>query len=327
MKVLITREIPEAGIVILKQHPKIEIDYRQGPPLTQEELKSAINGAAGIIPVIPDQINEEVLRCGAPNLKIVAHYAVGYDNIDLSAATKLGIYVSNTPGDLTESVAEHSLALLMSVARKVAASDKFTRKGEYKFWDPMIFLGPKLMGKTLGIIGFGRIGQNFAKMCKFGLNMKIIYNDQNEISVPGLEDARKVSLDELLEQSDVISLHCNLTDETRHLIGEQELKKMQPDAIVINTARGPVINEKSLVRALKERWIEGAGLDVFENEPTIEKELLEMENVVLTPHIGSATREARIQMARMAAENIVEVLINNKPPINLVNKDLVNSIA
>ncbi len=325
MKVLITREIPQAGISILKKHPEIEIDYRKGPPLTQEELITAIKDADAIIPVIPDQINKEVLNA-AKKLKIIAHYAVGYDNIDIDTATQLGIYVSNTPGDLTESVAEHSLALMMAVGRRIVESDRFTRTGEYRYWDPMIYLGPKFMGKTLGIIGFGRIGQHFARIAHFGLNMKILFHDSNKIDFKDFP-AEQCELDHLLENSDIVSLHCNLTEQTRHLIGEQEMKKMQPDAIIINTARGPVINEKALATALKEKWIEGAGLDVFEEEPVINAELLNLDNVVLTPHIGSATREARIQMARMAALNVVEVLINKKPPINLVNKNLISSLV
>ena len=175
MKVLITREIPQAGIELLKEHPEIELDYRKGIPLSPEELIKAVKGVDGIIPVIPDQITEEVMKAAGPNLKIIAHYAVGYDNIDVKAATKHKIFVSNTPGNLTEAVAEHSLALMLAVGRRIVESDKFTREGNYKCWDPMIFLGPKFMGKTLGIVGFGRIGQHFARMCMHGLQMKVLY--------------------------------------------------------------------------------------------------------------------------------------------------------
>jgi glyoxylate reductase len=323
MKVLITRDIPQAGIDILKKFPQIEIDHRQGAPLSTEEMKKAIKGVDGIIPVIPDKITKEVLEAAGPSLKIVAHYAVGYDNIDVEAATGLGIYVSNTPGDLTESVAEHAFALMMSAGKRVVEADTFCRKGDYHYWDPMIFLGPKFKGKKLGVVGFGRIGQHFAKMCKFGLDMDILYFDSKQCVEAEKElGAKKAELEELLNNSDVISLHVNLTENTRHLIGEKQLRMMKPDAIIINTARGPVINEEALAVALKEKWIEGAGLDVFEKEPQIHPDLVKLPNVVLTPHIGSATREARIQMARMAAENIVEVLINRKPPVNLVNTDL-----
>ena len=326
MRVLITRDIPQAGIDLLRQHPELEIDHRKGSPLTEAELKKAIKGVDGIIPVIPDQITKNILEAAGPELKIVAHYAVGYDNIDVESATKLGIYVSNTPGDLTEAVAEHALALMMAVGRKIVASDSYTREGDYHFWDPMIFLGPKFKGKTLGIVGFGRIGQHFARMCNKGLGMKVLYVDTKKcVDAENETGATKVELDELLNNSDIVSLHVNLTEKTRHMIGEQQLKKMQPDAILINTARGPIINEEALAVALKERWIEGAGLDVFEKEPTVHEDLIKLENVVLTPHIGSATREARIQMSRMAALNIVEVLINKKPPVNLVNTELLES--
>jgi glyoxylate reductase len=325
MRVLVTREIPRAGIDLLKEHPELELDLRSGAPLPDKELKEAIKGASAIIPVIPDKITDEVLRSAGPSLKVVAHYAVGYDNIDIKAASKLGIYVSNTPGDLTEAVAEHSLALMMAVGRRVVESDRFTREGDYRYWDPMIFLGPKFKGKTLGIVGFGRIGQHFARMAINGLSMKILYNDPRKCEDEEFKNAEFCDLDTLLTNSDVISLHCNLTEDTRHLIGEKEIRKMKPDAIIVNTARGPIINEAILAKALKEGWIEGAGLDVFEREPIVHPDLIQLPNVVLTPHIGSATREARIQMARMAALNVIEVLINKKPPLNLVNKDVLEN--
>jgi glyoxylate reductase len=328
MKVLITRELPQAGIELLQEHPEIELDYRKGPPLTPQELKKAIKGVDAIIPVIPDQITKEIMQAAGPSLKVIAHYAVGYDNIDVEAATKLGVFVANTPGNLTEAVAEHSMALMFAVGRKIVEADKFTRQGEYRYWDPLIFLGPKFMGKTLGIVGFGRIGQHFARMCMHGLNMKVLYTDKRASEIPeDLKGAQRVELDELLEHSDIISLHVNLTEETKHMIGQKEFEKMKPDAILINTARGPVVNEEALAVALKEQWIEGAGLDVFEHEPQIHPDLVKLPNVVLTPHIASATREARIQMARMAAENVIEVLINKKPPINLVNTDLTNCLV
>lgn len=326
MKVLITREIPQAGIEILEKYPQLELDYRHGKPLSHNELLKAVKGANAVLAVIPDTVDEEVLKSAGPNLKLIAHYAVGYDNIDLDAATKTGVYVSNTPGDLTESVAEFAFALMMAVGKHVVESDKFVRHGDYKYWDPLLFLGPKFMGKTLGIVGFGRIGQSFARMAKNGLGMKIIYVDTKECTELQTElGARKVDLDYLLENSDVVSIHCNLTDESRGMIGEKELKKMKPTAYLINTSRGSIVNEAALATALKEGWIEGAGLDVFEKEPEVYSDLLALDNVVLTPHIASATREARIQMARMAAENIVEVLVNKRPPINLVNTSLLEN--
>lgn len=323
MKVLITRKIPRAGIELLRKHA-IEIDYRQGPPLTDAELKDAIKDVDAIIPVIPDQITKEVLEAGK-NLKIVAHYAVGYDNIDVKAASELGIYVTNTPGDLTESVAEHAMALMLAAGRKIVQADAFTTAGNYKFWDPMIFLGPVFRGKTLGIVGFGRIGQHLAKIAKGGFNMRILYHDvqQNEEAEREI-GASFVSLDELFEMSDIISIHVPLLPSTRHLITSREFKKMKPTAYLINTARGPIIDEDALVLALEENWIAGAGIDVYEEEPKVNPKLKVLNNVILTPHIGSATREARIEMARMAAANVIEVLINKKKPIHPVNKEVKN---
>ena len=315
MKVLITREIPDAGIRLLKQHPEIELDYRKGPPLSKEEMKDAVKDVDALIPVIPDQIDKEIIEAGE-NLKLIATYSVGYDHIDLETAKENDIYVSNTPGDLTESVAEHTITLMLAVGRKIVQADKFVRKGEYHYWDPMIFLGPQFMGKTLGIIGFGRIGQHVADIARDGFNMRIVYSDVVKHVNSGAE---MLPLEELLETSDIVSINCNLTKATHHLIDEPELRKMKPNAILINTSRGPVVNEHSLITALKEQWIEGAGLDVFEEEPEVSKELRELENVILTPHIASATREARIQMATMAAKNVIEVLVNNGPPINEVN--------
>ena len=323
MRVLITREIPRAGIDILRKRPQLELDIRKGSPLSDKDLKKSIVGVDAIVPVIPDKITKEVLEAAGPQLKLVAAYSVGYDHIDVPAATSMGIYVSNTPGDLTQAVAEHSFALLMAVARKVVAADRFVADGKYKYWDPMIFLGPTLQGNTIGIVGMGRIGQRMAKIAKSGFDMKVLYHDVTRNDKVEMESgALYVSLDDLLERSDFVSLHVPLMPATHHLIGRNELKKMRPAAILVNTSRGPVIDEDALAVALKENWIEGAGIDVFENEPNIYKLLKQVPNAVLTPHIGSATREARIEMARMVAEDVIEVLLNKKPPINLVNKDL-----
>ncbi len=322
MKVLITRKIPRAGLEMLRKHPSIEIDYRQGPPLSHKEMLEAVKDVDAMIAVIPDQINKEIVEAGK-NLKLIAAYSVGFDHIDVVTASEKGVFVSNTPGDLTEAVAEHSMALLMSIGRQIVKADKFVTDGDYKFWDPMIFLGPRFTEKTLGLVGFGRIGQHFAKIAKNGFDMRILYND-----VKRHEDAEKdlgamfVDLDKLFEQSDFVSIHVPLLPSTHHLITSREFKKMKPTAYLINTARGPIIDEDALVLALRENWIEGAAIDVYEEEPKVNPELKVLDNVILTPHIGSATREARIEMARMAAANVIEVLINKKDPINLVNKDV-----
>ena len=247
MKVLITREIPRAGIDILRKRPQLELDIRKGSPLSDKDLKKAIVGVDAIVPVIPDKVTKEVLEAAGPQLKLVAAYSVGYDHIDVPAATSMGIYVSNTPGDLTQAVAEHSFALLMAVARKVVAADRFVADGKYKYWDPMIFLGPTLQGNTIGIIGMGRIGQRMAKIAKGGFDMKVLYHDVTRNDKVEMESgALYVSLDDLLERSDFVSLHVPLMPATHHLIGRNELKKMRPTAILVNTSRGPVIDEDAL---------------------------------------------------------------------------------
>ncbi len=322
MKVLITREIPKTAHNILKKHPSITIDAREGAPLSEEELIEAVKDADAMIAVIPDKINEKVLAA-APNLKIVAHYAVGYDNIDVTTATKNGIYVSNTPGNLTETVAEFSMALMLAVGKKIVEADQYTRDGHYNYWDPMVFLSATFWGKTIGIVGMGRIGFHLAKIAKNGFNMQVLYHDsqRNDLAEKEL-GAIYTSMDDLLEKSDFVSLHVPLLPSTHHLITSRELKKMKPTAFLINTSRGPVVEEDALFVALRDKWIEGAAIDVYEKEPQMYKGLRELPNVILTPHIASATREARIQMAKMAADNVVEVLINKRPPLNLVNNDV-----
>ena len=323
MKVLITREIPKTAYTILKKHTSLEVEMREGAPMSEEELIEAVRDIDALIPVIPDKINDAVIS-SAKNLKIIAHYAVGYDNIDIACATRNGIYVSNTPGDLTADVAEYTMALILSIGKKIVEADEYTRHGYYKYWDPMVFLGAKLTGKTLGIIGMGRIGSHLAKIAKSGFGMQVIYYDNKRNDMVEHEQGIiYTALDDLLERSDFVSLHVPLLPTTHHLITERELKKMKPNAFLINTSRGAVVEEDSLYVALKEKWIEGAAIDVFEKEPEMYKGLRDLNNIILTPHIASATREARIQMAKMAAENVVEVLINKRPPLNLVNNDVI----
>lgn len=318
MKVLITRKLPQTLIDSLEKIPNVQIDYRQGSPLSKTELLKAVKDVDILVPVIPDKIDADIILAGK-KLKLVATYSVGFDHIDIATATAHKIYVSNTPGNLTESVAEHTMALMFAVSRQINEADTFVRLGEYRYWDPMIFMGPQMFGKTLGIVGFGRIGQHLANIAHRGLGMKIMYSDPARCDQEKNFDAHFCPLDELLSNSDFVSLNCNLTEQTRHLIGERELKLMKPTAYLINTARGPLINELALVTALNENWIAGAGLDVFENEPQVTPDLVKLKNVVLTPHIGSATREARIQMANMVVANILEVARGNAP-INWVNK-------
>jgi len=312
MKVLITRKIPDNAIRILKENG-FEIDYRQGEPLSKEELIKSIQNVEAIIAVIPDQIDKDIINAGN-RLKIISCYSVGFDNIDFQYAETKGIITTNTPGHLTESVAEHSAGLMLAVARNIVMADYFVRQGKYKFWDPLIFLGPSLNGKTLGIVGMGRIGQHLAKIAHHGLGMKILYTDPVKCNLDEKFNGEFCNLEYVLNNSDIVSLNCLLNDQTRHLISEKEFKMMKPTAFLINTARGAVVNESALLDALKNKIIAGAGLDVFEDENNVNPEFFKLRNVVLTPHIASGTLEARIEMAKMAAENIVNYLVKKEEP-------------
>jgi len=264
-----------------------------------------------------------VMDAAGPQLKIIANYAVGFDNIDVDAATKRGIMVSNTPGVLTDTTADLAWALILATARRVVEGDKFLRHGKFKGWKPMLLLGTDVHHATLGIIGFGNIGKAVARRA-IGFDMKVIYYSAHRapLEVEEKLDVEYRSLDDLLREADFISIHVPLTKETQHLIGERELKMMKKEAYLINTARGPIVDEKALAKALKEGWIRGAGLDVFEREPEVEPELLELDNVVLLPHLGSASYDTRAKMATMAAENVVSALNGEVPP-NLVNREVV----
>jgi len=319
MKVFVTRKIPQPGLDLLKKEFTIDVNPYDRV-LTREEIIEGIKGKNGMLCLLTDPIDREVIYA-EPKLKMIASYAVGYDNIDISAATERGIPVSNTPGVLTETTAELAWALLFSVARRIVEGDTFSRAGKFKGWEPLLMLGQDVTNKTLGIIGAGRIGTAFALKSK-GFDMKVIYTDEqrNEQLERELE-AKKVPLPELLKESDFVSIHVPLTKATHHLIDEKELRMMKKTAILINTARGSIINEKALVKALTEHWIFGAGLDVYEKEPEISRELKSLDNVVLQPHTGSGTIETRTKMALMAAENLIEGLKGNIPP-NCINKEV-----
>jgi len=319
MRVFVTRKIPEPGLDILRKECEIEINLYD-KVLSKEEIIKGLKGKDGLICLLTDPIDRDVI-CAEPGLKMIASYAVGYDNIDVKAATKRGIPVSNAPGVLTDTTAEMAWALLFSVARHIVEGDRFTRAGKFKGWGPMIMLGLDVSNKTLGVIGAGRIGTSFALKSK-GFNMKVLYVDERKNDILEQElGAKKVELPVLLSQSDYVSLHVPLLDSTHHLIGEKELKLMKETAILINTSRGPVVDESALAKALREKWIFGAGLDVYEHEPLIEEELLKLDNVVLQPHSASATIETRTKMAIMAAENMIAGLKGEIPP-NCVNPEV-----
>ncbi|MEA2055723.1 MAG: D-glycerate dehydrogenase [Candidatus Thermoplasmatota archaeon] len=316
MKIFVTRKIPEQGLDLLRKEHELEINPHDRV-LTKEEIIKGVRGKDGLLCLLTDTIDADVVN-SEPKLKMISSYAVGYNNIDVKAATKRGIPVSNTPGVLTDATSDMAWALLFSVARRIVEADKFTRAGKFKGWGPMLMHGQDVTNKTLGVVGAGRIGTAFALKSK-GFNMKILYVDSktNEILEKNL-GAKKVELEELLKESDFVSLHVPLLSSTYHLIGEQELRMMKKTAILVNTSRGPIVDEKALVKSLKEKWIFGAGLDVYENEPHIEKELLKLNNVVLQPHSASATVESRTKMAIMAAENMLAGLAGEKPP-NCIN--------
>ena len=312
--VAITNKIPDAGIKFLEAKFELKI----GPTdrtLKSAELLSFVKGASAILPLLGNKIDGRVMDAAGKQLKIVANYAVGYDNIDLAAAKKRRIIITNTPGVLTEAVAEHAFALLTAVARRIVESDKFLRAGKYKSWMPELLLGPQLRGKTLGIIGLGRIGSRVAEIGALGYDMRVIYFDRGKKNreLDKKIGSEAASLRKILTASDFISLHVPLTPQTRHLIGKVELETMKKTAILINTSRGPVVNEQALAQALQHKVIWGAGLDVFEFEPRFTPALKKLDNVVMTPHTASATHEARDAMAVLAAKNIIAVLAGQAP--------------
>ena len=318
-KVLITRMLPQPALDIVFTHCDVDLN-RRDVRYTKQQLLRRLKRKAGMICLLTDAIDAAVLRSN-PHLKVVSNVAVGIDNIDLRAATQHGIMVTNTPGVLTETTAEFAWALLMAAARRVVEGDRFVRAGKWKEWMLMGFLGRDLFGKTLGICGLGRIGSAVARRAR-GFNMRIAYTQRHRNEAKERElDATYVDKTTLLKESDFVVLVLPLTPETRHYIGPKELKGMKATAILVNVARGPIVDEKALVHALKTKTIAGAGLDVFEREPKVQRGLLRLPNVVLAPHIASASMETRTRMACMAAENCVAALTGQRPP-NLVNPEI-----
>ncbi|OQZ01932.1 MAG: D-glycerate dehydrogenase [Candidatus Brocadia sp. UTAMX1] len=319
--VFITRQIPEEGITLLKNSCLTVEMNPYDRSLTYDEILQHVEGRDAIVTMLSDRIDARLIN-NAKNLKIIANYAVGYDNIDVKAATARGIVVANTPGVLTDSTADMAWALLFSVTRRIVEGDKLTRAGKFTGWAPMMLLGGDLVGKTLGIIGAGRIGTAMAMRSR-GWEMRVLYttrSSRNAILEENLH-AKRVDLETLLKESDFISIHAPLSEKTRHLIGAKELSLMKRTAYLINTGRGAVINEVALISALRNKRIAGAGLDVYEEEPKLKPGLAELDNVVLAPHLGSATIETRTKMSLMAAENIFAVLNRQKPP-NCVNPEV-----
>ena len=315
MKVFITRPIPGSAEEMLKNAGFEVVVNSEDKILTKDELKKAIVGFDAILSLLTDHIDGEVMEAAGIQLKVIANYAVGFDNIDIEAAKQRGIFVTNTPGVLTEAVAEHTFALLVAAARRIVEADKFTREGKYKQWEPFGFIGPQVWGKTIGIIGLGRIGSWVGQIAFNGFRMKILYFDVKQNPEFEMENqATFGQINDILTQADFVTLHVPLLPETHHLMNTDRLKLMKKTAILVNTSRGPVVDEKALVEALKNGAIAAAALDVFENEPNLADGLASLPNVILTPHIASATKEAREAMSKTAAENIIAVLSSQKPP-------------
>ncbi len=325
-KVFATRKLPGNVFERLSEYYEVEVwpEYTAPP---YEVLIEKAKQSDALITLLTDKIDCNLLESAQPRLRIVSQYAVGYDNIDIECATRLGVYVTNTPGVLTDATADLTWALIMAITRRIVEADKFVRSGEWyrsgTGWHPMMLLGFEITGKTLGIIGMGRIGRAVAQRAK-GFRMRIIYYDKYRLPEEMEKElgAEYVDLETLLREADVISIHTPLTPETYHMIGEEQLKKMKKTAYLVNTSRGKVIDTDALVKALKEKWIAGAALDVFEEEPiSPDHPLTKLDNVVLTPHIGSATWETRTRMADIVAENLIAFAKGEVPP-TLVNKDV-----
>ncbi|MGC9362093.1 MAG: 2-hydroxyacid dehydrogenase, partial [Candidatus Syntrophosphaera sp.] len=287
-RIVVTRVIPEPALERLAEVFEVDLD-REDKPLSRELLKEKVRDADALLCMLTEKIDAEILDA-APRLKCVANYAVGYNNIDVDHASQKGIAVCNTPGVLTQTTADLAWALIMAAARRIVESDRLVRAGKFKGWEPMLMLGVDIHEKTLGIIGMGRIGQAVARRAQ-GFDMKILWHDPGADPDKFPSDYQKADLEELCRQSDFISIHAPLTPETRHLIGAEQFALMKKTAVLVNSARGPIVDEAALVEALKEKRIGAAGLDVFEDEPRVSPGLIELPNVVLLPHIGSASVE------------------------------------
>jgi len=321
VKVFITRNIPPIGIDLLKSHFEVEHNA-SSETLPGELLKRKLKDADAVLCLLTDAITPEIMDA-APKLKVISNHAVGVDNVDVAYATRRGIAVTNTPGVLTDATADFTWTLLLALARNVVAGDALVRNGRFRGWDPLFLLGADLVGTTLGIVGAGRIGTAVAERSA-GWKMNILYFDR--APNPHLEKtfhARRVSLPLLLKEADFVTIHLPLGAETTHLLGEPEFTLMKPTAYLVNTARGAIIDEAALVRALREGKIAGAALDVYEREPELAGGLAELNNVLLAPHIASATVATRNKMAEIAARNIIHA-IHGETPVSIVNPEVLN---
>jgi len=323
-RVLVTRRLPEQAMARIAACCDVDLWEGDGAMPRHELLRRAA-GKAGLITLLTDRVDEEFLDAAGPGLRIVANYAVGYDNIDVAACSARGVLVANTPDVLTESTADMAWALMLAAARRICEGDRFVRSGQPWIWDPGMMLGSDLHHKVLGLIGFGRIAQAVARRAQ-GFGMRIVYASRAAVpaDVERRLGAERLSLQELLAEADFVSLHVPLTPQTRHLIGMAELRQMKQTAVLVNTSRGPVVDEPALAEALREGEIFAAGLDVYEREPEVPPELLQLPNAVLVPHLGSATVETRLAMGMLAADNLMAALAGGRPP-TLVNRGVWSS--
>ncbi len=323
-KIFVARRIPDKGLNLLYEtfgKDAVTV-YPEDQVIPREALLAAVKGVDALLPILTDRIDGEVLDAAGPQLKIVANFAVGYNNIDVPAATERKVPVTNTPGVLTETTADLTWSLILAVARRLGESERILRAGKWTGWGPMQLMGSDVFGKTLGIFGFGRIGKAVARRAK-AFDMQVLYTSRETVD-PEIDHeyhATEVDKETLLAESDFVSIHCPLLPETTHAFGAADFQAMKRTAYLVNTSRGPVIDEAALVEALKSGEIAGAGLDVYEEEPKVHPGLFECENAVLLPHLGSATLETRGKMAHIAASNIVARLNGEKPP-NCVNPEV-----
>ena len=317
-KVVVTGRIPEAALEKLRAEHEVDAwDGEQS--ISREELLGKVAGADALVTLLTERVDAELLEVAGPQLKVVSNVAVGYDNIVVADCTARGVRATNTPGVLTEATADIAFGLILMATRRLGEGERLIRSGTPWKWGMFFLLGSSLQGKTLGVVGMGGIGQATARRAK-AFGMEVVYQSRSEIdpAIAAELGARRVELDELLAISDVVSLHCPYGPNTHHLIGAEQLAAMKPDAYLVNTARGPIVDEAALAQSLREGVIAGAGLDVFEREPAVHPELLELENVALVPHLGSSTVETRTAMAVLASENTLAVLRGEDPvtPVN-----------
>jgi glyoxylate reductase len=317
-RVVVTRRVPDSALAELREHADVWVSPHDRP-LTPEELREALAGADAALTLLHDRIDDDALEAGGPSLRCVANVAVGYDNVDVAAAERRGVVVTNTPGVLTDATADLAMALILAVTRRLGEAERVVRSGRPWAWHMFMLLGRGLQGRTLGVVGLGQIGRATARRAR-AFGMEIAYAGRHRVD-PAIEaelgGARHLPLEELLAGAHVVSLHCPLTPDTHHLVDADALRRIRPDSYLVNTARGPIVDEAALVEALAAGQLAGAALDVFEHEPEVHPGLLGRDDVVLVPHIGSATEETRTAMAELAARNVLAVL-RGEPPLTPV---------